>query len=337
MNLLLASIALAATTTLVPMNDLGHGSYLWGYYGGLWDVVNTGDETIPPDHAAAGLRRSALIQPRDEDGNPDPNGKIAFMSVGYGNTQLTFDKFTALASANPRVNHESLVMVNAASENSEASQWEFPWSPVYTRIANSALLPAHVTPAQVQVVWLQQINQNPYTPLPIQYADSYLLKATIANILRTLKTEFPNLQVAYLSDPQYGGYGTGKFLGEPYAYEDGYADRWVILGQILFMKQGEIWDPRIANLDYDKGVAPWVTWGPYMWANGATPRADGTTWLRSDYAADGNTLSDAGATKSANLLMTFLLNEPTAAKWFANGTALPAPPPPPARRRSVKP
>ena len=323
MSLLLASIALAATSvtaSLVPMNDLDRGSYRWGYYGGLWDVVNTGDETIPPDHAAAGMRRSSLIQPLDSDGNPDPNGKIVFMSVGYSNTQLTFDQFSTMAAGDPRVNHSSLVMVNAAGDGLDATKWEFPWSALYGPLASTTLLAAGVSPAQIQAVWLQQINQNPYTPLPIQFADSYLLKASIAETLRTLKLKFPNLQVAYLSDPEYGGYGTGNFLGEPYAYEDGYSVRWVVLGQILYMRQGEIWDPRIANMDYEKGVAPWVTWGPYMWANGTTPRSDGLTWQRSDYLADGNTLSDSGARKSAAMLMKFMLSEPTAAKWFTNGS-----------------
>src|SRR5512132_3813911 len=107
MNVLLASIALA-TTTLIPLNDLGSREYLWGWYGGLWDVKNTGDESIPADHAAAGLRQAALIEPRDADGNPDPKGKIVFMSVGYGNTSRTFQQFQAIAAADPRINHDSL-------------------------------------------------------------------------------------------------------------------------------------------------------------------------------------------------------------------------------------
>ena len=45
MNLLLASITLAAATSLVPLSDLDRNPYLWGYYGGLydrrqyWDIV----------------------------------------------------------------------------------------------------------------------------------------------------------------------------------------------------------------------------------------------------------------------------------------------------------
>jgi hypothetical protein len=80
-----------------------------------------------------------------------------------------------------------------------------------------------------------------------------------------------------------------------------------------------MWDPRIANLSYEQGMAPWVTWGPYLWANGTNPRSDGLVWLRSDYEADGATLSEAGARKSAGMLMKFLLTEPTAAGWFSPG------------------
>ncbi|HSP14833.1 MAG TPA: hypothetical protein VLV78_08785 [Thermoanaerobaculia bacterium] len=330
MNVLLASIALAATT-LVPLNDLGSQPYLWGYYGGLWDVKNTGDETIPADHAAAGLRQAALIQPLDADGNPAPDGKVVFLSVGYGNTQRTFEQFQSLAAADAHVNHHSLVLLNAAADRLDAVKWDFPWKTAWGSYESSVFEPAGVTPAQVQVAWVQQINENPYTPLPIQYADSYLLKATLADILRELKQQFPNLQIAYLSSPEYAGYDTTKTLGEPFAYEDGLSARWVILGQIEFMRKGEMWDPRIADLSYVEGKAPWATWGPYLWANGTTPRSDGLTWQRSDFLADGFTLSEAGARKSAGMLMKFMVSEPTAAGWFVPTTT-----PIPRRQRAVR-
>ncbi|HEV8661025.1 MAG TPA: hypothetical protein VGS96_20665 [Thermoanaerobaculia bacterium] len=329
MNVLLA--AAVAVTTLVPLNDLGPNPYAFGYYGGLWDVKNTGDTTIPPDHAAAGLCSAAKIQPRDRDGNPDPNGKIGFLAVGYGNTRKTFEQFEAIAAADPHVNHDSLVLLNAAFDHIDAPQWEQPWNLIYGGVSNNVLAPAGISEAQVQVVWLQQINEHPFIPLPIQYADAYVVKGEIANALRALKTWYPNLQIAYLSSPEYSGYDTDHVLGEPFAYEDGLSVRWVILGQIEFMRKGEIWDPRIADLSYDEGKAPWTTWGPYLWANGATPRSDGLTWLRSDFTSDGFTLSEAGARKSAGLLMKFLLGEPTAAPWF-----VPAPASTPIRRRSAR-
>ena len=331
MNLLLASIALAATTTLIPLNDLGPNEYGWGWYGGLWDEKNTGDATIPADHLAAGMRFAAKIQPLDRDGKADPNGRIGFLAVGYGNTRKTFEQFQVMAEADPRINHDSLVLLNAAYEHHDAPNWEQPWQRIYGIVSTDVLAPAGISEAQVQVVWIQQMNEHPFIGLPIQYADSFLVKACVANALRAMKVLYPNLQVAYLSSPEYGGYDTDHFLGEPYAYEDGFVPRWVVLGQIEFMHKGEMWDPRIANLSYEEGKAPWATWGPYLWANGTTPRSDGLTWQRSDFEADGSTLSDAGARKSGGLLLKFLLSEPTAAGWF-----IPKITPAPARHRSAR-
>lgn len=328
MTLLLASLILAANTTgLVPLNDLGPHEYRWGYVGGLYD-----DKTnnVPADHAADGLVEAAQIQPLDENGQPDPNGKIGFLSVGYGNTQLTFDQFIALAASDPHVN-PAVVFANGAAPNEDVMQWEQPWQPVYDRVLNEVLAPAGLTEEQVQVVWMQQINQNPFTPLPVQYADSYLVKASMANTLRALKTHYPNLRVAYLSSPEYAGYDTGHFLGEPYAYEDGLAVRWVVTGQIDYMRIGEMWDPRISDLSYKEGKAPWVTWGPYLWADGTNPRSDGLTWQRTDFSFDGVTLSENGAKKSAGLLMKFLLEAPTAANWFMSTEQAPTD-----RRRSAR-
>ncbi|HEX9160743.1 MAG TPA: hypothetical protein VF980_03475 [Thermoanaerobaculia bacterium] len=331
MNVLLATIALTAAT-LIPLNDLGNREYGFGWFGGLWDVHNTGDVTIPADHAAAGLNQASLIVPRDSAGNPDPNGKIVFLSVGYGNTAKTFDQFTQMVAADTNVNHESLVVLNGAGDHLDSTKWEQPFQQVYGDLVNKVLVPAGVTEAQVQAVWIQQINENPFTPLPIQYADSYLVKASVANTLRALKQHYPNLAVAYLSDPEYGGYDTSHTLGEPFAYEDGFVPRWVVLGQIEFIHKGEMWDPRIGDLSYTEGKAPWATWGPYMWAEGTIPRSDGLTWQRSDFESDGFTLSDAGSKKSAGLLMNFMLHEPTASHWFTVTTTTPAP----ARHRSVR-
>jgi hypothetical protein len=327
MNVLLAAIAIA---TLVPLNDLGPNPYAWGYYGGLWDVRNTGDTTIPADHAAAGARFAAKIQALDRDGRPDPSGKIGFLAVGYGNTRKTFEQFEAIAAADPLVNRD-LVFLNAAFDHVDAPQWEQPWNRIYGAVSINVLAPAGISEAQVQVVWLQQVDEHPLWPLGVAFGDAYIVKGEIANALRALKIWYPNLQIAYLSSPEYAGYDTQHLIGEPFAYEDGLAVRWVILGQIEFIRKGETWDARIADMSYDEGKVPWTTWGPYLWANGTTPRSDGLTWQRSDFESDGSTLSEAGARKSAALLMNFLRDEPTARPWFTHESM-----PNPGRRRSAR-
>ena len=54
------------------------------------------------------------------------------------------------------------------------------------------------------------------------------------------------------------------------------------------------------NYDPAKGAvkAPWLSWGPYLWANGTTKRTDGFSYHESDFAGDGTHLSGAARTRS---------------------------------------
>ncbi len=304
------AIVVASLLNLVPLNDLGPAPYDYGYIGGLYEE---GSNSIPGDHLVAGLRRAALVMPRDANGNPSPSGKIVFLAVGFGETERIANAFAREAN----LNDHSLVFINAAREGYDSAMWIAPKSTSnFSRIRDSLLLPAGVTEKQVQVAWVQMVTNSPARPLPIQDADAYRLKGTIAASLRELKTRYPNLQLAYLSSRVYGGYSSGGWNPEPFAYETALSNRWVILGQITLMRTGFLWDSRIGPMDYEKNQAPWVTWGPYLWANGMQARSDGLMWLREDFELDGERLSDQGARKAATMLLHFLLHEPTAAGWF---------------------
>jgi len=183
-------------------------------------------------------------------------------------------------------------------------------------------------------IWIEIDNSPAFVPLGAADGDAYYLKSYIAESLREIKRQYPNLQIAYLSSRAYTGYSTTNFSHEPFAFESAYSNRWVITGQ---MEQERMdvpemfWDTRISFIDDTRrAVAPWVAWGPYLWANGATPRADGLAWLRGDFEADGETLSPSGAVKGAKLLFDFLLHEPTAKGWFLSGFE------PPGRGRAAR-
>ena len=88
--------------------------------------------------------------------------------------------------------------------------------------------------------------------------------------------------------------------------------RWLIQDQI----KGE------AKLNYDPArgevKAPLLLWGPYLWADGETPRkADGFNYTINDVVERDRTHPSAsGQQKVAELLLKFFKAEPTAKSWF---------------------
>jgi hypothetical protein len=64
-------------------------------------------------------------------------------------------------------------------------------------------------------------------------------------------------------------------------------------------------------------MAPWMTWGPYEWANGLLGRSDGLVWSCQEMTSDGVHPSSAiGVEKDANILLNFFKSDDTTAPWF---------------------
>jgi len=60
-----------------------------------------------------------------------------------------------------------------------------------------------------------------------------------------------------------------------------------------------------------------VLWGPYLWADGTTPRkSDGLTYEREDLAADGTHPSESGRQKVAAILLGFFQTDSLAKRWY---------------------
>jgi hypothetical protein len=186
------------------------------------------------------------------------------------------------------------------------------------------LTAAGLTEAQVQVAWIKQANAGPRTSLPSPNADAYRLVGQLANISRALKTRYPNIRLAYVSSRIYAGYASTALNPEPYAYESGFAVKWLIAAQIEQERSGKI-DALAGNLG--AAAAPWLAWSAYLWADGLNPRADGLTWSRPELEGDGTHPAQAAEQKVGSLLLAFFKSEPTAKSWF-----LGAPPP---RRASL--
>jgi Cu/Ag efflux protein CusF len=300
---------LTDTSKLKPLTEMGTGLYE-GQAGGLYP---DGKNERPKAHEEAGLRLAKEVQPRDRDGKPARDGKIVLLSVGMSNTNQISNGFQqALRRAkniNPRfvfVNGAQGGMTAWAIQSTESGTGRRYWS-----VVDEKLEEAGVSRAQVQAVWIKQADAGPTTGFR-EYART--LQKEQANIVRLLHGRFPNLKLVYLSSRTYGGYATIRLNPEPYAYESGFGVKWLIEQQI----KGD------AELNYDakKGEvkAPWLSWGPYLWANGMTKREDGFYSEKEDFADDGTHHAAAGVRKMGEQVLKFFEKDSTTKTWFLAGS-----------------
>jgi hypothetical protein len=293
---------------LKPLTDMTAEDRYKGEDGGLYG----GGKNEPPEaQRAAALAESKRITPLDETGKPSKDGKIVLLSLGMSNTAGEWVTFKELADRDPQKSPQ-VVMVNGAVGGAGARSWahgpQGPWTTVAQRVKE-----AKVSPQQVQVVWIKHAEAfpDPDAP-PLEYAKN--LKKWLASMVRTLKSEYPNVRIAYWSSRTYGGYnaaGLRLVNPEPFAYESAFSVRWLIQEQI----RGE------AELNYDpkkdKVVAPLLLWGPYLWADGSTPRkSDGLVWERTDFEKDGVHPTRKGREKVADQLLRFFKEDAGTQTWF---------------------
>lgn len=315
-------LGLSTVSGRVPLTDMGNRTYL-GFSGGLYP---NGANTLPAAQAATGSARARNVVPRDTNGNPNASGEIVLMSIGMSNTTQEWCdvvsspcsswSFTGQAAADNAVDHATLEVVDGAKGSQTAADWVSPASPNYDRIRDSVLAPQGLSEQQVQVIWLKVANPDPTVSLPSNSADAELLLAQMGDIVRVLHNRYPSLQIVFLSSRIYGGYATVTLNPEPYAYETGFAVKWLIQAQIDQMANGgSIVDNRPGNLNYNT-TAPWLAWGPYLWADGQHPRSDGLTWSAADMEADGTHPSTLGETKVGSALLNFFKTDARAACWF---------------------
>jgi len=309
-----ARAADCATTSvgLTPLTELGTATYLGQFEGGLYE----GGAVAPPADLLDAVRAAVQsIQPRDAAGQPDPAGKLVLLSIGMSNTTQEFRAFQALVEGDPRVRSGDLLILDGAKGGQSAATWDDPTDPNYDRVRDQVLAPAGATEAQVAAVWIKQAHPSPTLSLPDPQADAFTLEEDLGQIVRAVKQRYPNAAIAFLSSRIYAGYASTTLNPEPYAYESGFSVKWLIDAQLQQMRGGVV-DPLAGDL-WPAVAAPLLLWGPYLWADGLTPRADGLVWECSDLAADGTHPSASGRNKVAALLLEFLLRSPASRPWFS--------------------
>jgi hypothetical protein len=273
----------ARSTGLVPLTDLGRLRYR-GQAGGLYP----GGANRPPQrHLQRGLAAARRVRPI--------RGRVGFVGIGTSNAMEEFRGFARTAAQDPALN-PSLAFVEGPGGGWDAVRVARPKSRYWADL-NARLRKARIAPGQVQVVWLKQAIAGEDRPFP---QDARALRTKLRSILRIVNGRFPNLRLVYVSSRTYGGYAITHLNPEPFAYESGFAAKWLVQDAIG-----------------GQAGRAWVGWGPYLWTDGLQGRRDGLTWTCDDVLEDGTHPSPEGARKVSRLLMEFFSGEPTAKSWFA--------------------
>ena len=291
---------------LVPLTDLGTNSYLGAEAGGIYANGSNVDDGA---HDAYGQGLAAAIQPLDSSGNVDPNGKYVLLGLGLSVTEQSFDTFVPLSSVDPAKNPSLVILDGSTGGATTYALTSLTNNVFWQAITNDYLPNAGVTANQVVAVWFMDVDGVPTGTFP---SDMTQLQSQMETVSQNLYTVFPNLKIEYVSSMYYTGYSNGvtNLNNEPYAYESGFAVKNMVQDQL----NGN------SNLNFDPSlgavVAPWMAWGPYLWANGMVPRSDGQVWTCHDLNADGTHPNSGGRIRVSQQLLNFLKTDDTAAPWF---------------------
>ncbi len=293
------------TTPIVPITDLGTGIYQ-GEEGGLYP---SGSNTRPASHDSDGVGFAKAIVPLDANGNYSPTGKDVMLALGESTALDEFAEFLALARTDPAIN-PNLVFVSGAQGGATPNLLSSTSSPYWNTILNNYLPDQGVTAQQVVAVWIEDTNGIAKGTFP---GDMTQMQGNYETEMNNVHTFFPNAKLVYFSSRIYAGYSNGveKIDPEPYAYEAGFAVKNAITDQLN----------GAANLNYNPALgavkAPWMSWGPYYWANGLLGRNDGFVWTCQDLQSDGTHPSfPAGDLKVAGQILNFFKTDDTTTPWF---------------------
>lgn len=290
-------------TGLIPLSDMTADDRYQGEDGGLYGA---GRNAPPATHENAARVELSQIRPLNAAGEPAETGRVVFISISMSNATQEFSRFKQLADADS-AKSDLLTIVDCAQGGQAMAEWApadaRPWT-----VAEQTLARAGVTSRQVQVAWIKLANKGPRGTLK---EHGRKLEQDTTAVIQNAKSRFPNLRIAYLSSRIYGGYAVNALNPEPYAYESAFVARWLIQNQV----KGDA----ALNYSAEKGPikAPLLLWGPYLWADGTSPRkSDQLIYTRGDLAGDGTHPSDAGRTKVARLMVDFFKTDPLSKTWF---------------------
>jgi hypothetical protein len=275
-------------TGMTPLCDMSATDRYKGEDGGLYGKGRNG-----PAEPLRGAANTALkeIRPLDSEGKPSRDGRVVLVSISMSNATQEFSYFKRIAD-DDAAKSPSLTIVDCAQGGQAMAEWVDPEGRTW-READRRIASAGISPKQIQVAWIKLANKMPRGDL---HEHGRKLQNDTRIVIQNAKARFPNLRIAYLSSRIYGGYATTALNPEPYAYEGAFSVRWLI---------------------QEQRNEPVLLWGPYLWADGASPRkSDGLVWNREDLGPDGTHPSQSGRAKVAGMLLTFFKTDLLAKSWF---------------------
>ena len=337
-----------ATAPRVPsIAELGMGSY-FGFQGGLYPG---GQNSAPATHHAAGVAAANAVQPingkvmllsigfsnttmefciphstTDGDRTSTPLQNInGVMDVRAWGWQCRGTSFMGQAWNNRQALNPQLVIVNGAASAQTMSAWSDPVTTGvnnYDRVRDSVLTPLGHVESEVQAVWLKVANPASGTRAlgdPVSSAPLYLdrLRQDTGNVLRAIRRRYVNVKQVFLSGRIYGGYAVTQLNAEPFAYESGFAVKWIIESQVSASSTNP--EGNVANA---VGGAPWTAWGPNLWHHADLPPTppDEPAWLESDVDPGDGTHPNHGARQKVGApLLGFFTTSPYTRCWFVAG------------------
>jgi hypothetical protein len=293
----------ATDTAKIPLNDLGAGTF-YGYVGGLYP----GGVNKPSGQYGYDLiRMCKLIEPLDTFGNPSPDGKIVFISLGSSTSGHNMELLKTKTAGNPLTNPQLLLLKcsngkRSASLNSQMNPDDSYWDHVTQIITGGA----HSSYRQVQVIYLEADDSSKNNIIFPQRAIK--TKEEIKECLRVYKKKFPNLKIVYVLARTRTFGNQILYNREPAPYYFGWACKWAIEDQIN----------GVPGTEYKgkKPVAPMLTWGFYQWADSLPRITDNFYWRQSE-TRDGLHADDAGQDTLTTRFQNFLLTDKGASIWYA--------------------
>jgi hypothetical protein len=262
-----------------------------------------GGNTMPAAHAQAAPEVKPI------------GGTIGVISLGMSNGKQEWASFMDSVQLEPIA--DSLRFANGAVSGQTMAQWADPTDDAWSE-ALSAIQQDGMKPSDVQVVWMK-MGSRVSDLVGSQAARVEQERAWLETVIENAKDVFPNLARIYISSRIYVGYETSPNHAEPLTgYDNGLSVRAIVDDSV------------------NSKTAVWTAWGPYLWADGTTPRNDGLTWECGDFENDGVHPSKAGEQKVADALLEFFSNDPSACEWYladpstcGGGAPPPRPPQPP--------